>query len=172
MKDPWLELLAAAREAHAMRPHQRLGWALEAFPEVPSLFDPPLPLPPPVPTVGLEENTLGAFRASDPDTSRQAAIGVLPRTGSQKVKIFEEAVQAGERGICTFEIVKRLNIAHQSASKRIGELHHNVMVISPSGRTRISPLGAKQEVYVVNELGLKIARERGLLPDFGHLRAV
>lgn len=150
MTDPWNELLEASRDFHARTPHTfagcRLCEALRLFPETPTLFDPPAPQFDPD---ALDRNELGGFRATDPATSRKSAVGVYPRSGTQRHRAFLAILAAGERGATVSEVIERTGLPHQTVSTRISELKRGGWV-EPRGE-RVGSFGTMQDVLVATE---------------------
>lgn len=101
-------------------------------------------------TIG--ENSTGGARRSDPDTSKDAALEVFPRSGSQRRKIFDAIAAAGENGLTSEEVSESTGIAFaRSSGPRISELKRGGW-IEPNG-TRPGTLKAEQEVLVLTEKG-------------------
>lgn len=159
----WQELLEAAREFHAAHPHRehdcRLGRALEAFPETPSLFDPPAE--PEFDPDALTEDRIGGFRKTDPDTSRKGAVFVFPRSGSQRCEAFLAIAQAGERGATVSDVLRATRGRHEVMSTRMSELKRGgfARVIGE----RMGDHGTMQDVLVATSEGIAEARKRGVL---------
>lgn len=145
----WFALLDAAREVE--NPPLGLVRALQPFPVAPSLFE-PLPDRPPEPFAGggspapdaPDANHLGGFRSSDPSTSRISALRNYPRSGTQRSRILDLALDLGD--VTTFECLGRLGLRHETASTRISELVRGGW-LEDSGRTRESPAGGVQTVW-------------------------
>lgn len=167
---PWAELLEASREFHLLRSHAcstgcRLGRALEAFPEIPSLFDPVIDPPSLPPLSDPDADEVGSARRSDPDTSKKAAHDSMPGQGTQKRAVLDFAF-GSEKGIACFDVrfwardleesasakVRALR-EHQTASRRITDLCEGGW-LEDSGERRLSPIsGREQIVWVVTERG-------------------
>lgn len=163
--DAWSELLAAAREDHEKKhwPQPvdgcRMCAALAAFPEVPSLFD---QIAEPPELSDLDANELGGFRATDPDTSRLAALYNYPRSGNQRHRIFIAAMEQGGN-ITADECWMRCHLVHQTASTRISELTRGGW-LEDSGKSRKSRLGGEQTVWAVTEKGRSEFAQREHVP--------
>lgn len=95
-------------------------------------------------------NHIGAFRRTDSTTSRKAAVGVFPRSGTQRGRVLRALRDAGEYGATSAEIEAATAIIYRSLTPRIGELKAGGWIVS-TGRTRTGNMGAEQEVLVLTE---------------------
>lgn len=88
-------------------------------------------------------------RRTDPATSHQAARDAEEsgRAGSIRERIVAFALEAGEYGVTRSEIDRALGTLIQSSSPCIGQLKGAGILVS-TGRTRMGPFGARQEVLV------------------------
>lgn len=69
-----------------------------------------------------EGNREGKARSDAPETSRAAARGVMPRSGTQRWAVFAELFNAGNDGLTDLEIQQRLRMSPSSERPRRGEL--------------------------------------------------
>lgn len=90
--------------------------------------------------------------AEHPDTSRQAALLALPRTGTQRHRVLTAIRASGDRGLTDSELGDRLGMNPSSVRPRRGELVQG-MHIKDSGRRRATPSGAEAIVWVANTPG-------------------
>lgn len=79
-----------------------------------------------------DENSIGGFRSSDPDTSRKGAIDAYPRSGSQKWKILLALYKAGPQGLTYEEVEQKTGI--KNAHKRISDLKNGNWVYDEGER--------------------------------------
>lgn len=112
----------------------------------------------PMPAMGP---AIGKFGAKASKASRDAAIAVYPRTGTQKYKILRLLAYVGERGMTCDEMEERLDAPHQSISARWHELWHDHGYIEPNLATRPTRNKADAEVFVLTKTGLSEMRAHG-----------
>jgi hypothetical protein len=91
--------------------------------------------------------------AAPSPASVRAALANLPRTGTQRRRILELAVEAGERGVTSDEVSDRLGILLQSAKPRMLELRTNGW-LRFNGKQRPSKAGATVEVMTATDAAL------------------
>ena len=96
------------------------------------------------PAVDDPRAQVGAFH---PDTSRQAAARALPRSGSDRRRVYDLLVERGDEGATDDEIEQALNLPHQTASARRNGLRDDGWVVD-SGRTRPTRTGSPAVVWV------------------------
>lgn len=80
-------------------------------------------------------------------TSRKASIMALPRTGTQRQRIYEAIVRSGGHGMTDFEIATSLMIYHNSVRPRRLELAEGGF-IAKAPFTRPNALGNECDVWV------------------------
>lgn len=101
-------------------------------------------------TIG--ENSVGGARSSDPSTSKDAAVDVFPRSGSQRRRIFEAIAAAGADGLTSEEVSEITGIPFaRSSGPRISELKRGGWIETHG--TREGSMGAEQEVLVLTAKG-------------------
>lgn len=148
MTDPWQRLLDETRAFHGRFPHDPrdcgLCIALAAFPETPSLFDPPIPDPPARELGEVDANTVGGARRSDPSTSKAAARFIEPRVGTLCREVYDLVVVRTD-GITTAEVCEATGRVHQTMSRRITDLRERGW-IEDSGLTRPSAMSGRDQV--------------------------
>jgi hypothetical protein len=82
------------------------------------------------------------------DTSREAAINVLPRAGALQQQVYNFIVSCGEHGATVFEVMDGIgNDCKDSVAPRITELKEAKRVVD-SGMRRRSPRKRKNRVTV------------------------
>jgi hypothetical protein len=87
-----------------------------------------------------------AIRHNAPDTSRQAAEAVLPRSGTKRVSIYEAIEKAGSQGLCDHEIEYLLNMRIPSVTSIRNSLMRDGL-IEDSGNRRKTPSGNSAIVW-------------------------
>jgi hypothetical protein len=110
------------------------------------LFD-PLPSP--------DDDRIGAFhgpQAGAPDTERQAAISVYPRTGTCRRRVLDFIARSGERGATDEEVSLALRMRLYTAAPRRNELLNDGWV-EDSERQRFTTTGTRATVWVLTEKG-------------------
>lgn len=85
--------------------------------------------------------------ARERETSRDAAISMLPHTHTLRRKVYELIKGRGERGITCDEVEVLLDLRHQTASARIRELYLQKL-IARTGRRRITRSGRGADIYI------------------------
>lgn len=85
-------------------------------------------------------------RSTDPESSRWAAVGNLPRRPTDKRNVIAELVKAGDQGMTDFELAHALGKQQTSIGKRRGELVEAKMV-EWAGTWRKAPSGARARVW-------------------------
>jgi hypothetical protein len=167
--DPWLTLLATARsyyEQSTSENRRLLGWALEAFPDQPTLFD-AVPDYPDLESLGLEEellgvdeNAMGGFRATDPETSREGAAFVYPRTGYARHRLFVQLLPVWPEGLDSHQLVDLTGIRLNNVTSRMSELKNKAKLVDGI-KKHIGVCGSPVMVWAVNERGIAEAKARG-----------
>ena len=76
----------------------------------------------------------GLVQANHPDTSRAAALGVLPRTGTQRRRVYDYLVRQGDLGASDYELQHWLEMDGNTERPRRVELVNAGLVVD-SGRT-------------------------------------
>lgn len=102
-----------------------------------SLFDAP-------PDPGKDQ--LGPFQRHS-ETSRRAAIDNYPRSGTQRHRVYQAIVAAGEDGYTREELSVTLRLPLNSVLPRVAELKAAGLVIE-SGRQRTTSTGSRAAVLV------------------------
>lgn len=99
----------------------------------------------------IDGNRLGHWHGGDPLTSREAARKNYPRSGSQRRRVFDAVVAAGERGATAAELAIATGMkgaaSGSSAAKRLSELKQDGWVAA-TDRTRPTEQGGEAIVYV------------------------
>jgi DNA-binding NarL/FixJ family response regulator len=99
--------------------------------EVASLFDPV---------------TIAMHRATDPATSKIAALAVTPRLSNLEARVFDAIAAAGSDGLTTHELADRLDLSLVTVSPRIRPLCRKGKVKN-SGRKRTGESGCPAIVW-------------------------
>lgn len=94
------------------------------------------------------EDTPGLVGRSHPDTSREASLAVMPRTGTQRMDVLEFIVAAGDEGAIDEEIRNGIGIRYSSGCARRKELELGGWICD-SGRTRPTETGNDSIVWVL-----------------------
>lgn len=100
----------------------------------------------------------GTARATDPATSADAAD--LPGKGTDRARVLDALVVAGDEGLTDFELAARVRRQQTSAGKRRLELERQRLVVR-TDETREAPSGAKATVFRVTTAG--VAAHRALV---------
>lgn len=95
----------------------------------------------------VDENRPGLVHRDAPDTERAAAAAVLPRSGTQRARVYELLRAASERGMTDWELVDSLGMLRSSVCARRNELIREGWVID-SGRRRRERTGSHAIVWV------------------------
>lgn len=82
-----------------------------------------------------------------PDTSHLAAARVLPRTGTQRRRVYEAIVAAGDRGMTDDEIAAGLSMSPNSVRPRRVELADDGFIVK-NGHVRANLYGNPCTVWV------------------------
>lgn len=90
-------------------------------------------------------------RATDPDTSREAAAVNKPRAATHRTLALQ-VLRAHPGGLTDFELAALTGLAQTSVGKRRGELR-DVGFVADSGKRRPSPSGSPAIVWQVTEYG-------------------
>ena len=93
------------------------------------------------------------WRATDPSTSRDAALGATANAATHRQRAAQALLSAGRDGLTDFELADLLGIAQTSIGKRRGELVNAGVVTALLDRTgrqvrRPAPSGAAAGVWV------------------------
>lgn len=88
--------------------------------------------------------------AASSAASARGSLKNLPQSGTQRRRILEAAVAAGDYGITSDEVSAALDIPLQSAKVRVLELRQNGW-LAFNGKTRPSMAGAVVEVHVATD---------------------
>lgn len=112
------------------------------------------------------ENTDGIVGRDHPDTSKQAALNVMPRTGTQRLAVLEAVANGRDGGMTDEEIRDELGLRYSSECARRKELVDGGW-LEDSGRTRPTSTGQEAIVWVVTQRAL---REMPILDDVGNHR--
>ena len=96
------------------------------------------------PLVGAARAQVGTFH---PPTAQQAASRVLPRSGSDRRRVYDFIVERGEQGATDDELEVALDLPHQTASARRNGLRDDGW-LADSGRKRPTRSGADAIVWV------------------------
>lgn len=102
------------------------------------------------------ENRLGKFHSPDhdaPETQREAAVAVFPRSGTQRWRVLQALAQAGSFGATDEEISEKLGMGLNTVRPRRLELHEMGYVID-SGRRRPTALNHLAAVWLITESAL------------------
>lgn len=96
-------------------------------------------------------DTPGRVRATDPQTSRDAAR--LVKRGTQREQVLHALVDAGDRGLTGHEACALTSCLYPHVSgTRLGELAGFGLAVA-TGETRPTPSGATATVYVATDHG-------------------
>lgn len=109
-----------------------------------------------------------AVRASDPETSRLAAIFVFPNVEAHRARVLAALAHAGPGGLTDFELEQVVGIKQTSCGKRRGELRDSGLVEPlhvpdlehPCGRRpvrRLAPSGTPAQVWTITPAGADAA---------------
>jgi hypothetical protein len=172
----WTELLEAAREYRAATRGEIAQWrknalgrvsrrldaailAIDSVGDQPSLFDQE---PKVVVLSDLSKPEIGKFRATDPDTSREAAVAMYPHAKTLQRKLLTTAYNRPDRSICAFEAMQATGLDHNNASTRLSELKGGGWLEWRGKDRRKNPkTGRGQRVYYVTTAAIeKIERKR------------
>lgn len=92
------------------------------------------------------------YRADDPDTSRDAALGAAARADTHRQRAARALLSAGPDGLTDFELAELTGVAQTSIGKRRGELVTAgvVVALTRDGRQirRAAPSGASAGVWI------------------------
>lgn len=112
---------------------------------------------------------IGGFRKDDRATSRAAAISQYPRSGSNKLRVLEEFVAAGSRGLTHGELTERLspgNVATSTWRSRADELEDGGWLVD-SGFVRPSPSGRPSTVWILSDAAKQEIQRRSVSAGHG-----
>jgi hypothetical protein len=105
------------------------------------------PTPPPT---HLASDVRKMARATDPDTSHEAAQDAAGNSDKHRALALRLLEEAGPDGLTDFDLAAATGIQQTSIGKRRGELRDAGLVIN-SGRKRPSPSGSAAIVWVAVE---------------------
>jgi hypothetical protein len=115
---------------------------------------------PPKSADGVFDPAIGKWPAGTSGRSRDAAIDVYPRSGTQRHDLLL-AVSRAENGLTCDQAEMITSLPHQSASARWNELWHDYRLIKPTGRTRRTRNGSHADIFVLSDLGREKMAEAG-----------
>lgn len=94
---------------------------------------------------------VGRFHADGPETEREAAELVMPRSGSQRARILTQLYAVGEHGATDYELNELLNPGRRSvcAGTRRAELIRDGWPIVDSGRRRPTDTATPAIVWIL-----------------------
>lgn len=98
---------------------------------------------------------LGTSRASDPATSKAAALDNLPRSGSQKSRVLSALVRH-QAGLTDYELGLAIGVLRSSAGKRRQELEE-LGLIERTGGTRPTDTGSDALIWRLTDAGWNVA---------------
>src|SRR5262249_4447125 len=102
--------------------------------------------------LGIEPGDTFKIKAADVGDRVDADLEGLPRSGSQRRRILERAVERGSHGITSDEASDVLGIAIQSARPRFGELRDGRW-LRETGKRRESDAGSSVPIFVATHRG-------------------
>jgi hypothetical protein len=94
-------------------------------------------------------NGPGQARGGDPDTAKEAALG-LDREGLRG-RVLLAIQDAGKA--TSWEVAATLGVERDSVSPRMGELRKKLGLVAFTGETRTSPSGCSQKVFELTPAG-------------------
>lgn len=100
------------------------------------------------PETGERQLTFADYRASDPDTSVNAAVTNRPKRSAHKQAVLDALRAAGPNGLTDFQIAEATGIIATSAGKRRLDLLRDGLVRQLVGVTRPSPTSTPAKVWV------------------------
>jgi hypothetical protein len=106
----------------------------------------------------LEQNSLGGFRSTDPETSRKAAIDAFPRTKSQRLKALLFIARQGDKGATYAQVEAETGI--HGIWKRLSELKEGGW-IEVAREAVIPETGSLGSVYVATSKARQHMRSEG-----------
>jgi predicted ArsR family transcriptional regulator len=106
------------------------------------------------------DNRLGPSHHNAPETSGQAAVANMPRSGSQRAKVLLTIARIASNvdGLTDDEIAKYAGLVGNSVRPRRGELVRDGLLVD-SGRRRSSWMGHPAVVWCLTDKGLRAAKE-------------
>lgn len=102
-----------------------------------------------------DANDIGRFHGLDagaPDTQREAAIAVYPRTGTDRRRVLDWIATQGARGATDEEIVEALRMPANTERPRRNELLNDGWIVD-SGERRRTSTGTDAAAWVLSERG-------------------
>lgn len=96
--------------------------------------------------MAIKTQPVAPARASDPDTSQQAASGNREIRGAQRTKVFQYLESVGQTGATDYEIGADVGILRTSAGKRRKELC-DLGYVEDSGTRRYTDSGSTAIVW-------------------------
>lgn len=103
------------------------------------------------------ENRVGPSHRNDPSTSRRAALGNMPRSGTQRARVLTALLAAGD-GATDFELGKTLGILRTAAGTRRHELAEQGLVTATERERETDTPGSMAQVHVLTAAGCEVAR--------------
>lgn len=92
----------------------------------------------------------GLVRSDSPQTSRDGAADVFPRSGTKRLAVLQALSRSGVEGATDDELCEMLSSSYSSVGPRRRELVAGGWV-EDSGRTRLGSSGSHQTVWVLTE---------------------
>jgi len=100
----------------------------------------------------VDENRPGLRHRDGPDTERDAAARIAPRSGTQRAVVYSVLAAAGAAGLTDWQIVNRTGFLRSAVCARRNELVRDGLVID-SGQRRVEPTRSRAIVWVVTPRG-------------------
>lgn len=96
----------------------------------------------------LEEDAIGGFRGSDPDTSRKGALDVYPRSASYRHQALIAIAKSGDRGMTYEEVEEKTGI--NSVWKRLSELRDGGWIYE-AGERVVKSTGSQATIWKMTQ---------------------
>ena len=105
------------------------------------------------------EPTVGMSRATDPETSGEAAVIAIGNAAHGRRAVLRQLLAAGPDGLTDFELAERTGVQQTSIGKRRGELRDIGLVtraFHEDGKriTRPSPTNSPSIVWILTAAGI------------------
>lgn len=107
----------------------------------------------------IDENVVGLVQKDGPTTSKEAAVAVFPRSGTQRHRVLQ-ALAMSTFGLTDEDIEDITGLDYNSSGPRRRELV-NAGWVKDSGEVRKSGKGVNQVVWKITTEGLKEWRNHG-----------
>jgi hypothetical protein len=112
--------------------------------------------------VDVAHSTPAHARTGDPDTSKRAALNVMPRTGTHRAKVLAALYANRGRGLTGDDLCALLGDANGSSWRsRLAECadpeRYNPPLVEPLGTERVTRSGEMARVFVLTDVGTKVA---------------